>query len=185
MYSAAQLDTLAQAIDHCRSKAAARLQLYRWVVFNVLTGNGDNHLKNLSFLVDASGINVAPAYDLLCTAVYDTKALADGNAHWPHTQLAFFLGDAKTFAAVTRAHVIEAGKTLGLAEATATRELDRLVKAIPAAAERLIADIDADIEKDVAASPDPDAARAYVVGEMRMLRAAKHIVLDGMARQLA
>lgn len=116
--------------------------------------------------------------------MYDTKALAGDNARWPHTQIAFFLGDAKTFAAMTRVHVIEAGKTLGLAEATATRELDRFVKAIPAAAERLIAHIDANVAKDVATSPDADAARAHIAGEMRMLRAAKHIVLDGMARQL-
>ena len=90
------------ATGYCRAKAAARMRRYRWLVFNVLTGNGDNHLKNISFLVGAGGINVVPAYDLLCTAVYDTKAFGNDNAKWPNTPLAFSLGDATTCADVTR-----------------------------------------------------------------------------------
>jgi serine/threonine-protein kinase HipA len=43
--TAATLPTLTQAACLCRSRAAARLQLYDWVVFNVLVGNADNHLK--------------------------------------------------------------------------------------------------------------------------------------------
>lgn len=184
-YSAAHLDTLAQAVALCRSRAVARLQLYRWVVFNVLIGNGDNHLKNISFLVDASGVNVAPAYDLLCTAVYETRALADERARWPDTSLAFSLGNAKTFAAVTRAHVLEAGQALGLAATTAKRELDLFIKAVPLEADKLIADIEAHNEKAVAASPDLEVARAHIGGEMRMLRAVRRIVLADMAQQLA
>lgn len=184
-YTAAHLDTLAQAVGLCRSRAAARLQLYRWIVFNVLIGNGDNHLKNISFLVDASGINVAPAYDLLCTAAYETKALADEKARWPDTALAFSLGNAKTFVAVTRAHVLEAGEALGLAATTAKRELDLFIKAVLLEADKLIADIEAHNEKDVAASPDPATTRAYLGGEMRMLGAVRHIVLAEMAQQLA
>ncbi len=113
-YSAAQVDTLTQAASLCRAKAAARLQLYRWLLFNALVGNGDNHLKNISFIVDASGIKMAPAYDLLATAVYDTRAMVNEKAHWPRTGLALDLGDARTFAGLTRAHLLEAGRTLGL-----------------------------------------------------------------------
>jgi serine/threonine-protein kinase HipA len=36
---APHLDSLTQAVGWCRSRAAARLQLYRWIVLNVLTGN--------------------------------------------------------------------------------------------------------------------------------------------------
>lgn len=184
-YSAAHLGTLSQAIDHCRSKAAARLQLYRWVVFNVLVGNGDNHLKNISFMVDASGINLAPAYDLLCTAVYDTRAMANDNARWPNTPLAFSLGDAKTFEGVRRDHIVTAAKALGLADTTATRELNRMLKAIPAEADKLIAEIEGNAAQDIAACPDPEAARKHIAGELRMLRAARHIVLADMCRQLS
>ena len=41
-------------------------------VFNYLVGNTDNHVKNLSLLYspDLKGIRLAPAYDLVSTAVY-------------------------------------------------------------------------------------------------------------------
>ena len=184
-YTAAHLPALIDAIGHCRAKAAARMRLYHWLVFNVLTGNGDNHLKNISFLVDAGGINVAPAYDLLCTAVYDTRAFGNDNAKWPNTPLAFSLGEARTFADVTRDHLLAAAKALGLADRTAIRELNRMVKAIPPEADKLIAEIAVKSDAAIAACPDPDAARQYVAGEQRMLRAIRHIVLAEMCRQLS
>lgn len=183
-YTAANLDTLSQCVDRCRSKAAARLKLFRWLVFNLLVGNGDNHLKNLSFLVDAAGIELAPAYDLLCTAAYETRALAGEQARWPDTQLALTVGDARRFADLTRRHVIDAARTLKLAEATAVRELDRLVKAVPAEADRLITQIEATAEADTAASPDPASARQYLAGELRLLRAVRHVVIADMVKAL-
>ena len=74
---------------------------------------------------------------------------------------------------------------MGLAATTAKRELDLFIKAVPLQADKLIADIEAHNEKEVAASPDADLARAHIGGEMRMLRAVRHIVLADMARQLA
>jgi serine/threonine-protein kinase HipA len=184
-YTAANLDTLAQAIELCRSKAAARVQIYNWLVFNILAGNADNHLKNLSFLVDSAGINLAPAYDLLCTAVYDTKALANERAHWPATPFVLSLGEATTFADVTRSHALSAGRALGLAAATAERQLDRLRRAVPAEAAELVDKIHAELEHDIAASPDHAATRLHVGGEMRMLDAVRHIVVNEMAQRLA
>lgn len=184
-YSGAHLGTLADALGYCRARAAARLQMFRWVVFNVLVGNGDNHLKNMSFLVDAGGINVAPAYDMLCTAAYDTGALAGPGGRWPNSALAFSLGDAGTFAAVTRDHLLDAGAALGLAHRTAVRELDRMVLALPAVAEKLAQAIPAEQEARAAACPDPAAARAHFGGELLLLRAARSIVLADMCRQLA
>ena len=58
--SSASLETLAACIDKCRNRASARLRLYRWLMFNVLIGNDDNHLKNISFMVSAEGIEVSP-----------------------------------------------------------------------------------------------------------------------------
>jgi len=184
-YSAAHLDTLAQAIALCRSKVSARLQFYRWIVFNLLIGNGDNHLKNISFLVDISGINVAPAYDLLSTAVYETQALANENARWPHTGLAFLLGDARTFSQVSRAHVLDAGRALGLSIATATREIDSLIRSIATEADKLLDEIEGNREELMANSPDPAATRMYQASEMRILRAIRHVVLADMMRQLS
>jgi serine/threonine-protein kinase HipA len=184
-YTAARLETLAEAIGYCRSRVSARLQLYRWIVFNALVGNGDNHLKNISFLVSSGGINLAPTYDLLSTAVYDTRAMADDRAKWPHTPLAFSLGDAQTFADIRRTHILLAGSMLGLAPTTATRELDNMLALVPAAADALIGEIDKLIERDAASSPEPAVARSHIAGERRLLLAIRHVVLADMCRQLA
>lgn len=183
-YVGANVGTLVLAAELCRERALARQQLYRWLVFNVLVGNSDNHLKNISFRVDASGIHLAPAYDLLCTAVYETRAMANESPTWPATSMAIPLDEATTFATVTRAHAIAAGRGLGLAERTAERLLAELVRAVPAAAERLVAEIQAGMSAAISASPDPEAAKAYVEGELRILRAVHKIVLGEMAARL-
>ena len=49
-----------------------RRALLRLVLFNYLIGNCDAHAKNYSVLLgDAGAVRLAPAYDLLSTAVYD------------------------------------------------------------------------------------------------------------------
>jgi serine/threonine-protein kinase HipA len=184
-YTAATLETLMQAATLCRSKAAARLQLYDWLAFNVLVGNGDNHLKNISFLVGALGVEIAPVYDLLCTAVYDTRSIANEKAQWPASPFAIVLGDATTFDKVRRAHLIDAGRMLGLSEATATRQLDRLVKTILDMANDLIRDIHSHRDSYLAASPDPEVTRRYMASETRVLDAARYIVLTDMVRRLS
>lgn len=183
-YAGANLDTLARAAELCRERALARQRLYRWLVFNVLVGNSDNHLKNISFRIDSAGIHIAPAYDLLCTAVYETRAMANGNATWPETSMTIPLDSATTFAKVTRAHAITAGRALGLAEPTAERLLNDLARAIPKAAERIVAEIHAGMKDAISASPDPKGAGAQAEGEMRMLRAVQKIVLSEMADRL-
>jgi len=65
------------------------------VAYSYLIGNADAHAKNLSLLHSAAGIRLAPAYDLLSTAVYphlkkdmalSINRMFDGNAlrpiHW-------------------------------------------------------------------------------------------------------
>lgn len=183
-YVAANLPTLADAITQCRTKASARRQLYRWMLFNVLVGNGDNHLKNVSFRVTSQGISVAPAYDLLCTGVYETKAFADEKARWPHVPLALSLGEAKSFDQVNRAHLVAAGETLGLTAKAAERELDVMVRGLPAHANRLVAEIESAFDKVIAQSPDPQTAGLHRAGELRLLRAIVLIVLPDTVNRL-
>lgn len=184
-YFAAQLDTLAEALTYCRSKAAARLQLYRWLVFNVLVGNGDKHLKNISMLVGADGVNLAPAYDMLWTAVNDIKAMGGDSARWPHTELAFSIGDAKSFGDIKCEHLLTAGRKLGWAERTIIRELDDLLAAVPREADKLIDFIQDFQDESLANCPDPDTASHFFAGEMQMLRAACDIVIAEMTARLA
>ena len=51
--------------------ATHTLQLLDWTIFNLLTGNADCHAKNLSFFVDAQGIELSPFYDLVNVMLFD------------------------------------------------------------------------------------------------------------------
>ena len=44
--------------------------LLDWVIFNYLVGNADAHGKNISLLLTGQGPQLAPFYDLMCTAIY-------------------------------------------------------------------------------------------------------------------
>ena len=160
-----------------------RLPELRAEFLGVLAGNGDNHLKNLSFRVSARGIGVAPAYDLLCTAVYATKALARDKAHWLDVDLALSVGEAKTFAQVRRTHLLAAGDTLGVSAQTA--QLDAMIRNLPRQANRLLAAIEAVFDDELAKSPRPEQAKLHRAGEMRLLRAIVRIVVPEMAARMA
>jgi serine/threonine-protein kinase HipA len=67
--------------------AAGRLELVDRLFFNLVLGNNDAHGKNFAFLRDASGtIGLAPAYDILSTAVYPS----------PSRQFAMKIGEAES-----------------------------------------------------------------------------------------
>ena len=105
----------------------------------------------------------------------ETIAIADERARRPATQLAFSLGKAQSFSQLTQAHLVDAGKVIGVNEATARRELDRLVRVIPVEADKLLAGLEANMEQDWSASPDPEKTRAYAAGELRILRAVQKL----------
>lgn len=50
--------------------ALDKKRLIEWVIFNVLVGNMDGHAKNLSLITQGKRTQLAPFYDLVCTAVY-------------------------------------------------------------------------------------------------------------------
>ena len=50
--------------------AVDKKRLIEWVIFNVLVGNMDGHAKNLSLMTQGNRSQLAPFYDLVCTAVY-------------------------------------------------------------------------------------------------------------------
>ena len=178
-YNAASLETLSACIDQCRSKARARLQLFRWMLFNVLVGNDDNHLKNVSFTVSAEGIDLAPPYDMLSTAVYRTRAMANERARWPDVDLMIALPGAPTFGQVTRKSMLDAGALLGLPRKLAERELDSMTRALPLMLEKRVAQLEAE-NKHL-----PEAARPFLGGELRLIRAVQHVVVADMLKCVA
>lgn len=66
----------AQALiqKHTRRPAADSLAFQRRVIFNYLVGNADAHAKNYALLYTDSVPDLAPLYDVVCTAAYPRLA---------------------------------------------------------------------------------------------------------------
>lgn len=59
-------------LNQTTTPARVKLEFVKRVVFNYLIGNADAHAKNFSISVSApNDIDLTPAYDLLCSSVYD------------------------------------------------------------------------------------------------------------------
>ena len=141
-YSQGSMENLAALANACRSPAVARSRLFGWLVFNMLVGNGDAHLKNLSFLVSHEGVQLAPFYDLLSVAAYDTPAF--DKKGWPaQTQLAWPILGVRRFSDISHGLLLETGASLNLAKGTAKRVLESLRSRATREAEALYAEIEA------------------------------------------
>jgi serine/threonine-protein kinase HipA len=134
-YQAATAENLFRCAELCNRPARARLDLMRWAIFNLLTGNSDAHLKNLSFLVNDDGIDLAPFYDLVSTDCY--RAQIDNLPRWPDTSLSTPIGAATRFAAVTRQNLHSFARQLDLTPRVADRVLAELTDRITPAADTL------------------------------------------------
>lgn len=72
------------------------------LVFSYLVGNDDHHLKNISFVYDQRGVRLAPAYDVLASALHtgsnDAMALRFfPSDHEPHNEPGYFREMANGF----------------------------------------------------------------------------------------
>ena len=180
-YTQGSMDSLAALANACRSPAVARSRLFGWLVFNVLVGNSDAHLKNLSFLVSHEGVQLAPFYDLLSVATYDSPAF--DKSGWPaQTQLAWPILGVRHFSDIRRGLLLEAGVALNLVKGTAERLLENLRSRIVSEAETLYAEVEAENARIAHARPELAATMA---GESRCVRAISHTVIKEMARQIA
>lgn len=164
-YRQATPATLRQLAEKCRKRAIARSALFRWAVFNAVVGNGDSHLKNISFFMAPQGIDLAPHYDLLSTNVYHQ----DG---WAHEELVTPMGEARRFGEISRTDVLTLGVELGLPERVAGRMLKELQDRIEREAALLL-------ERYEQGKYGPVGA-----GEARLLRQIVHGPIADMLRQL-
>ncbi|MGH8035331.1 MAG: HipA domain-containing protein [Lysobacterales bacterium] len=179
-YVQGSVQNLGEIANACRSPAVARLRLFGWLVFNMLIGNSDAHLKNLSFQVSAEGIQLAPHYDLLSVAVYDSESF--NQKGWPEqTRLAWAVQERQTFAELNRPTMLQAGDAMGLAKATAARLLDHQLERIEKAAQSLHEEIEKENER--LARNQPDLGGTFA-GESRCLRAVQYGVIREMTRKL-
>lgn len=79
-----------------------RQTLFRWAAANAAMGNYDGHAKNVSVVYGPNGMRLAPAYDVVVTAVYGTldKEFAlhfGGTVHPQALQPASLLSAAREF----------------------------------------------------------------------------------------
>jgi serine/threonine-protein kinase HipA len=171
-YQQSSVATLTRCIERCNRPALARQHVLSWVIFNLLTGNADGHLKNLSFRVSAQGIELAPFYDLVSTECY--RSTPESDPRWPTRDLSLRIGNATTFAAVTPADVLAFAKELGTNRKAAARALNEITERIAPAADTLIGEFEN--------MKIPKTSRA---GELRVLRQIRHIVIRDMHERLS
>ncbi|MDO9317287.1 MAG: HipA domain-containing protein [Gammaproteobacteria bacterium] len=63
-------ELFASTRQYTRPAAVYQNELIRRMLFNLVIGNNDAHGKNFSFLHIGGNLTLAPAYDLVCTAIY-------------------------------------------------------------------------------------------------------------------
>ncbi len=165
-YQQASVATLAKLVLQCREKARTRIALLRWSVFNALIGNGDAHLKNLSFFVGAGGVVLTPHYDLLSTTSYARPG------QWGDAELSTAMAEASHFGDLRRQHIIEFAGALGVPKKLANEQLDMLLAAITPAAARLTGEMETG-----------QSAIRYA-GEHRQIRVIVSGILKEMSLQL-
>lgn len=179
-YRAGSIERMAELASKCRPAAFARLRIFEWLVFNVLVGNEDAHLKNLSFLLTARSVSLAPFYDLLCTAAYGTRAL--GKDEWPQlASLAWPLLGVIRLQEIRTPLLVAAGEAMGIKPATAKDIVRKLVDGVRRAAPKLLTEVETQNAELVLARPELAATFA---GEMRLIRCIHSIVIGEMLVQL-
>ncbi|MGB7388079.1 MAG: HipA domain-containing protein [Pseudomonas neustonica] len=179
-YSAGNIERLADLASRCKPAALARLRLFEWLVFNVLVGNEDAHLKNISFLLTAKGVHLAPFYDLLCTAVYGTKAC--DKDRWPEgAELAWPILDRQKLPQIDADLLIQAGQTMGIKPATAKNAVRKMVEALSSAAPQLLEEV---LAENAQLGHDRSELKAIFAGEIRLLRSIDAIVIREMVAQV-
>jgi serine/threonine-protein kinase HipA len=175
-YAKSGVEALVDIVDLCRAKAATRIALFRWSVFNLLIGNGDAHLKNLSLFAGPDGYELAPHYDLVSTAAWSSPELTgSGEPVWPDVPLTFGIGKARTFSEITPHEISSFAESLNIPPTFVNRTLSQMTGQITKAAEKIHQEFE--VRKDV-----PPTVRA---GEVRMLLSIRHLPIATMAGKLS
>ena len=111
----------------CRPSGLAVLRLLDAVIFNALVGNHDAHAKNFSLLYRGPQPELAPLYDLLCTATY--PQLSD--------KMAMKIGSRYRFSQLMPRHWQQLAQSAGLSWPQVRLRLQRVSERLPRVAVRL------------------------------------------------
>lgn len=162
-YTLSGVDALNRIVSLCRAKAPTRIGLFRWTVFNIIIGNHDAHLKNLSLYAGREGYTLAPHYDFVSTVSWARPDLVTIGPLWPNLELTHPIGEARFFADLRRKHIFELGAQMNLPAKMIERELNRLLEQVPLAAAR----IHAEFEQRVDVPSGQRASQLYMINCIR------------------
>ena len=110
----------AQVMRQIRITNTEISQFYRRMVFNVLARNQDDHVKNISFLMDRQGRwSLAPAYDV--TYAYNPGGM------WTGSHQMTINGKRE---ALTRQDLLAAARSMGVKKAEAERAITAVYKSL-------------------------------------------------------
>ena len=95
-----------------------QLRLLDILIFDVLIGNSDNHIKNLSLLYgpDLKQISLAPAYDILSTIVYKEST----------PEMSIAIAGVRDRNRISRETFLAASEEIGISPRVIGKEYDRL-----------------------------------------------------------
>ena len=95
-----------------------------WIFFNLYVGNNDSHAKNLSlYRGPGQGVGLTPFYDLMCTRLYPGLS----------QEFAFAIGGETKPGAVTREHMPQLARQLGMGLQFVLKVAGDTAERIPAA----------------------------------------------------
>lgn len=116
----ASLPRIFGLIGLVHSKAAGKLALLRWTLFQYLIGNSDAHGKNVSFFVQGKALLQTPAYDLVCV---------EAHPEFEHVG-AMAIGDTFEFDAVAAFDWAQFAVSVGLPRPLVGSEMRKLADAV-------------------------------------------------------
>lgn len=116
---------LSLLVEALTQQAAARRDLYRWVIFNILVGNKTAHLNKLMVIRGRNGWSLAPFFGLRST-VGNRHFREEAAINWAEATLPIPLEEATTYAGLDREGLVAFGHALGMTARLADDYVSRL-----------------------------------------------------------
>lgn len=93
-------------------------KMWSLCIFNYLVGNTDNHIKNISLVYskDLMDISLAPAYDIICTTMYEESS----------NNFAYSIGGKYDINQITKNDFINEAINIGLNKEVAMKQFDNM-----------------------------------------------------------
>ena len=123
-----------KVLNQTATPANSKLKFVKQVIFNYLIGNTDAHAKNFSVYLTQGGISLTPAYDLLCSSVYDCDQ-----------RIAMKIGKAKYYAEVEAKDWEIFAHDLDISYKLVQTELERQKQLLPGIVENIAKELDCEV----------------------------------------